>query len=180
MVLCDMNGALVEGDTSLNEPQQQIAKLTNRDKETGSLAEVIKDKDIFIGLSVADVMTKEMVQNMSNESIIFALANPIPEILPEEAYKGGARIVATGRSDFHNQINNLLAFPGIFRGAFDAKATDITLEMKLAAASSIAALVTDEELDDTYIVPDAIDKRVSAAVSKAVKIVAEQSGVVRK
>ncbi|MXO79280.1 NAD-dependent malic enzyme, partial [Paenibacillus sp. OT2-17] len=180
MVLCDINGALVEGDTSLNEPQQQIAKLTNRDKETGSLAEVIKGKDIFIGLSVADVMTKEMVQTMSNESIIFALANPIPEILPEEAHKGGARIVATGRSDFHNQINNLLAFPGIFRGAFDAKATDITMEMKLAAARSIAELVTDEELDDTYIVPDSIDKRVSAAVSKAVKIVAEQSGVVRK
>ncbi|ALP37928.1 malate dehydrogenase [Paenibacillus sp. IHB B 3084] len=180
IVLCDIDGALVEGDTSLNEPQQQIAKLTNRDKEIGSLAEVIKGKDIFIGLSVADVMTKEMVQTMSNGSIIFALANPIPEILPEEAHKGGARIVATGRSDFHNQINNLLAFPGIFRGAFDAKATDITMEMKLAAARSIADLVTDEELDDTYIVPDAIDKRVSAAVSKAVKIVAEQSGVVRK
>lgn len=176
IVLCDINGAIVENDDSINEAQKSIAMATNRNLETGPLEQVIKGKDVFIGASVEGVLTKEMVQTMNPDSIIFALANPVPEILPDEAFQGGARIVATGRSDFHNQINNLLVFPGIFRGALDVKAVAITDEMKLAAAKGIAELVQDDELNEQYIVPDALDKRVSAAVSEAVKKVARQQG----
>ncbi|WII38056.1 NAD(P)-dependent malic enzyme [Paenibacillus thiaminolyticus] len=176
IVLCDINGAIVENDDSINEAQKSIAIATNRNLETGPLEQVIKGKDVFIGASVEGVLTKEMVQTMNPDSIIFALANPVPEILPDEAFQGGARIVATGRSDFHNQINNLLVFPGIFRGALDVKAVAITDEMKLAAAKGIAELVQDDELNEQYIVPDALDKRVSAAVSEAVKEVARQQG----
>ena len=176
IVLCDINGAIVENDDSINEAQKSIAMATNRSRETGPLEQVIKGKDVFIGASVEGVLTKEMVQTMNPDSIIFALANPVPEILPDEAFQGGARIVATGRSDFHNQINNLLVFPGIFRGALDVKAVAITDEMKLAAAKGIAELVQDDELNEQYIVPDALDKRVSAAVSEAVKKVARQQG----
>ncbi|MFW5436118.1 NAD(P)-dependent malic enzyme [Paenibacillus apiarius] len=176
IVLCDINGAIVENDDSINEAQKSMAKATNRSLETGPLEQVIKGKDVFIGVSVEGVLTKEMVQTMNPDSIIFALANPVPEILPDEAFQGGARIVATGRSDFDNQINNLLVFPGIFRGALDIKAADITDEMKIAAAKGIAELVQDDELNEQYIVPDALDKRVSAAVSEAVKTVARQQG----
>lgn len=176
IVLCDINGAIVENDDSINEAQKSIAIATNRNLETGPLEQVIKGKDVFIGASVEGVLTKEMVKTMNPDSIIFALANPVPEILPDEAFQGGARIVATGRSDFHNQINNLLVFPGIFRGALDVKAVAITDEMKLAAAKGIAELVQDDELNEQYIVPDALDKRVSAAVSEAVKEVARQQG----
>ncbi|RJG26791.1 NADP-dependent malic enzyme [Paenibacillus thiaminolyticus] len=176
IVLCDINGAIVENDDSINDAQKSIAKVTNRSLETGPLEQVIKGKDVFIGASVEGVLTKEMVQTMNPDSIIFALANPVPEILPDEALQGGARIVATGRSDFHNQINNLLVFPGLFRGALDVRAADITDEMKLAAAKGIAELVQDYELNEQYIVPDALDKRVSGAVSEAVKTVARQQG----
>ncbi|MBN3523677.1 NAD(P)-dependent malic enzyme [Paenibacillus apiarius] len=176
IVLCDINGAIVENDDSINDAQKSMAKVTNRSLETGPLEQVIKGKDVFIGASVEGVLTKEMVQTMNPDSIIFALANPVPEILPDEAFQGGARIVATGRSDFDNQINNLLVFPGIFRGALDVKAAAITDEMKLAAAKGIAELVQDDELNEQYIVPDALDKRVSTAVSEAVKTVARQQG----
>ncbi|MEC0138916.1 malic enzyme-like NAD(P)-binding protein [Paenibacillus macerans] len=180
IVLCDINGAISENAGSMNEAQARIAKVTNRDFETGNLEEIIKGKDVFIGVSVEGVLTKEMVQTMNPDSIVFALANPVPEIMPEDAYQGGARIVATGRSDFPNQINNLLVFPGIFRGALDARVRDITDEMKLAAAQGIAELVKDEERNEHYIVPDAFDKSVSRAVSEAVVRIARETGAARK
>lgn len=180
IVLCDINGAILENAGSMNEAQARIAKVTNRDFETGNLEEIIKGKDVFIGVSVEGVLTKEMVQTMNPDSIVFALANPVPEIMPEDAYQGGARIVATGRSDFPNQINNLLVFPGIFRGALDARVRDITDEMKLAAAQGIAELVKDEERNEHYIVPDAFDKSVSRAVSEAVVRIARETGAARK
>ncbi|MBS5911747.1 MAG: NAD-dependent malic enzyme [Paenibacillus macerans] len=180
IVLCDIDGAISENAGSMNEAQERIAKVTNRDFETGTLEEIIKGKDVFIGVSVEGVLTKEMVQTMNPDSIVFALANPVPEIMPEDAYQGGARIVATGRSDFPNQINNLLVFPGIFRGALEARARDITDEMKLAAAQGIAGLVKDEERNEHYIVPDAFDKNVSRAVSEAVIQIARTAGAARK
>ncbi|RRJ64892.1 NAD-dependent malic enzyme [Paenibacillus oralis] len=180
IVLCDINGAISENAGSMNKAQESIAKVTNRDFEAGNLEEIIKGKDVFIGVSVEGVLTKEMVQTMNPDSIVFALANPVPEIMPEDAYQGGARIVATGRSDFPNQINNLLVFPGIFRGVLDARARDITDEMKLAAAQSIAELVKDEERNEHYIVPDAFDKSVSRAVSEAVIRIARAAGAARK
>jgi len=179
MVLCDINGAISENAGSMNEAQQRIAKVTNRDFETGTLEDIIKGKDVFIGVSVEGVLTKKMVQTMNPDCIIFALANPVPEIMPEEAIKGGARIVATGRSDYPNQINNLLVFPGIFRGALDARVRNITEEMKLAAAQGIAELVNDEQRNENYIVPDAFDKRVSIAVSEALIRIARKTGVAR-
>lgn len=175
IVLCDVNGAIAEGDPALNEAQRKIAELTNRSRETGPLAQLVRGKDIFIGVSVAGVLTREMVAAMNRDSIVFALANPVPEIMPDEALRGGARIVATGRSDFSNQINNLLVFPGLFRGVLDVKATEITDEMKLAAARRISELVREDELHEQYIVPDAFDKRVSAAVSEAVRSVARSA-----
>lgn len=180
IVLCDIDGAISENAGSMNEAQERIAKVTNRDFETGTLEEIIKGKDVFIGVSVEGVLTKEMVQTMNPDSIVFALANPVPEIMPEDAYQGGARIVATGRSDFPNQINNLLVFPGIFRGALEARARDITDEMKLAAAQGIAGLVKDEERNEHYIVPDAFDKNVSRAVSEAVIRIARAAGAAGK
>ncbi|UMV45079.1 NAD-dependent malic enzyme [Paenibacillus macerans] len=180
IVLCDIDGAISENAGSMNEAQERIAKVTNRDFETGTLDEIIKGKDVFIGVSVEGVLTKEMVQTMNPDSIVFALANPVPEIMPEDAYQGGARIVATGRSDFPNQINNLLVFPGIFRGALEARARDITDEMKLAAAQGIAGLVKDEERNEHYIVPDAFDKNVSRAVSEAVIRIARAAGAAGK
>ena len=141
IVLCDINGALVAGDTTLNKPQQEIAKITNFNKETGSLNDIIKGKDVFIGVSVGNLVTSEMIATMNKDSIVFALANPTPEILPDEAKKGGARIVSTGRGDFPNQVNNLLVFPGIFKGAFSIRAKAITEEMKVNAARGIANLV---------------------------------------
>ncbi|MDQ0199862.1 NAD(P)-dependent malic enzyme [Neobacillus ginsengisoli] len=179
IVLCDINGAIVAGDPTINDAQKEIAKLTNREFETGNLQDIIQNKDVFIGVSVENVLTKEMVHTMNQNNIIFALANPTPEILPDDAKAGGARIIATGRSDFPNQINNLLVFPGIFKGALKVRAQDITDEMKLAAARAIADLVTEKELNENYIIPDAFDKRVSQVVANAVKMVAESTGIAK-
>ncbi|PLS04796.1 NAD-dependent malic enzyme [Neobacillus cucumis] len=179
IVLCDINGAIVAGDPTINDAQKEIAKLTNQEFETGNLQDIIQNKDVFIGVSVENVLTKEMVQTMNQNNIIFALANPTPEIMPDDAKAGGARIIATGRSDFQNQINNLLVFPGIFKGALEVRAQDITDEMKLAAARAIADLVTDKELNENYIIPDAFDKRVSQVVANAVKMVAESTGIAK-
>ena len=177
VVLVDSQGALVEGDPRLNPAKQEIAKVTNKDKETGSLADVLKGKDIFIGVSAPGLVTADMVRSMASDPIVFAMANPTPEIMPDEAKEGGARIVATGRSDFPNQINNVLVFPGIFRGALDARARAITEPMKEAAARAIASIVTDEELSEDYIIPDAFNEKVAKAVAKAVADEAVKSGI---
>ena len=179
VVMVDSQGALVAGDPRLNSAKQEIAAVTNRDKESGSLADVIKGKDVFIGVSAPGLVTAEMVQTMAEDSIIFAMANPTPEIMPDEAKKGGARIIATGRSDFPNQINNVLVFPGIFRGALDARARAITEPMKEAAARAIASIVKDEELNEEYIIPDAFNLEVAKVVAKAVADEAYRSGIAR-
>lgn len=175
IVMCDIKGALVEGDETLNSAQQEIAKVTNREKEIGTLKDIIKGRDVFIGVSAPNIVTKEMVSTMNEDSILFAMANPTPEIMPDEAKLGGARVVATGRSDFPNQINNVLVFPGIFKGALEARATGITEEMKLAAAKGIASIVKDEELKDDYIIPDVFNKAVCEAVANEVKRIARNS-----
>ncbi|MBM7870513.1 malate dehydrogenase (oxaloacetate-decarboxylating) [Clostridium pascui] len=175
VVMCDIKGALVEGDETLNPAQQEIAKVTNREKEQGALKDIIKGKDVFIGVSAPNIVTKQMVSTMNEDSILFAMANPTPEIMPDEAKLGGARVVATGRSDFPNQINNVLVFPGIFKGALEARATAITEEMKLAAAKGIASIVRDEELKDDYIIPDVFNKAVCEAVANEVKRIAKNS-----
>ena len=156
-----------------------MAKITNRNNEHGSLSEVIKGKDVFIGVSAPNVMTAEMVSTMAEDAIVFAMANPTPEIMPEEAKKGGARVIATGRSDYPNQINNVLVFPGIFKGAMMVQATDITEEMKIAAARSIASLVSDDELSENYIIPSVFDPRVADVVANDVATVAEGLGIAR-
>ena len=179
IVLVDKNGAVSVDEDWLNPAQRQMAEVTNKHNERGPLAEVIKGKDVFIGVSAPKVVTAEMVAAMAADAIVFAMANPTPEIMPEEAAKGGARVIATGRSDYPNQINNVLVFPGIFRGALDARATDITEEMKLAAARAIAAIVTDGELKEDYIIPGAFDKRVAPAVASAVMECAKAQGVAR-
>ncbi|WP_304519329.1 NAD(P)-dependent malic enzyme [Clostridium estertheticum] len=179
IVLCDINGALVESDSTLNIEQVKIAKVTNRSLEVGRLEEVIKGKDVFIGLSVADVLNKEMVKTMNKDSVVFALANPIPEIIPDEAIAGGAKVVATGRSDFPNQINNVLVFPGIFKGALEVRVKDICDEMKIAAAKGIANLIDDSELNVEYIVPSVFDKGVCDAVAYAVTSIAQKLGTAR-
>lgn len=179
IVLCDINGALVQGDTTLNAPQGEIAQITNRDFETGTLKDVIKNKDVFIGVSAGNVLTGEMVAAMNKDSIIFALANPTPEILPSEAKAAGARVVATGRSDFENQINNVLVFPGIFKGALQVRATDICDEMKIAAAEGIANLIKEDELREDNIVPNVFNEGVSNAVAHAVTSIAKELGLAR-
>lgn len=179
VVLVDKNGALAEGESWMNEAQAKMAEVTNQEGQRGSLAEVIKGKDVFIGVSAPGVLTAEMVAAMADDAIVFAMANPTPEIMPEEAKRGGARVVATGRSDFPNQINNVLVFPGIFRGALDARATDITEEMKVAAAYAIAGMIEDEELREEYIIPGAFDERVARAVAEAVKQKAIELHVVK-
>ncbi|NMA95254.1 MAG: NAD-dependent malic enzyme [Clostridiales bacterium] len=179
VVLCNERGALYDGREDLTPHQAQLAKITNLDKKKGTLEDVIKGVDVFIGVSAPNVMTKEMVSSMNKDAIIFAMANPVPEIYPDEAKKGGARVIGTGRSDFPNQINNVLAFPGIFRGALDVRATDINDEMKIAAAKAIANIITDEELNEEYIIPEAFDERVADAVAKAVMEAAKKSGVAR-
>ena len=156
-----------------------MAKITNQNHEKGTLAEVIKGADVFIGVSAPGTLTKEMVQTMAKDAIIFACANPTPEIFPDEAKAGGAAVVSTGRSDFPNQVNNVLAFPGIFRGALDVRASDINSEMKVAAAYALASLVSDEELNADYILPAAFDPRVKDTVAKAVAEAARKSGVAR-
>ena len=177
VILVDSKGALVAGDPRLNSAKQEIAAVTNVNKEEGSLADVLKGKDVFIGVSAPGLVTAEMVKTMATDPIVFAMANPVPEIMPDEAKAGGARIVATGRSDFPNQINNVLVFPGIFRGALDARARAITEPMKEAAARAIASIVTDDELNEEYIIPDAFNDKVAKAVAKAVADEARRSGV---
>ena len=179
VVLVDRQGALCPGEDWMNPAQAAMAEVTNKDKQTGPLVEIIKGKDVFIGVSAPNLVTAEMVSTMAKDPIVFAMANPTPEIMPDVAKAGGATIVATGRSDFPNQINNVLVFPGIFRGALDVRATNITEEMKLAAARAIASLVTEEELNPEYIIPSPFDKRVCNVVAKEVGRVAREQGIAR-
>ena len=180
IILCDRVGAIYKDrEQGMNKIKEDIALVTNRKETKGTLSEVIKGADVFIGVSVGNVVTEEMVKTMNADSIVFACANPIPEIYPKKALEAGARIVATGRSDFPNQINNVLAFPGIFRGVFDVRARDINDEMKIAAAEAISKLIGDEELCEAYIIPEAFDKRVGKAVAKAVSEAAKITGVAR-
>lgn len=178
-VLVDKNGALCPGEDWMNPAQKDMAEITNRQRERGPLAEIMKGKDVFIGVSAPNIVTAQMVASMAKDPIVFAMANPTPEIMPEEAKKGGVRVMATGRSDYPNQINNVLVFPGIFRGALDARATAITEEMKLAAAKAIASIVSDEELNEEYIIPGAFDERVARAVAKAVSQEAKRLGITK-
>ena len=179
VIMTDRTGAIYEGREGLNWIKAEMAQVTNKEKKAGSLAEVIKGADVFIGVSAPGTMTTEMVKTMAPDAIIFACANPTPEIFPEDAKAGGARIIATGRSDFPNQINNVLAFPGIFRGTFDVRASDINEEMKMAAAQALADLISEDELNEDYIIPAAFDERVGPAVAKAVAEAARRSGVAR-
>ncbi len=179
IIMCDRNGAIHAGRDDLNWIKRELADVTNLEKRTGCLADMLVGADVFIGVSAPGLVTAEMVQTMNHGAILFACANPTPEIFPDEARAGGARIVATGRSDFPNQINNVLAFPGIFRGTFDVRASDINEEMKLAAASALAGLIAEEELSEDYIIPQAFDPRVGPAVAKAVAQAARASGVAR-
>ena len=180
VVLMNSKGAVCEGDERLNPAQAAISLVTNRNHEKGALEEVIKGKDVFIGVSAPGIVTKEMVASMAKDPIVFAMANPIPEIMPDEAKAGGAAVVATGRSDFPNQINNVLVFPGIFRGALMVEATQIVEEMKLAAARTVASLVSDEELSADFIIPGVFDERVADMVSLQVAEVAEKLGIARR
>ena len=179
VIMTDRQGAIYEGRENLNAIKEEMARLTNFKHAKGSLAEVIKGADIFIGVSAPGTLTGEMVKTMAKDPIIFACANPVPEIFPEEAKAAGAAVVSTGRSDYPNQVNNVLCFPGIFRGALDIRATDINDEMKVAAAHAIASLVSDEELNADYILPAAFDERVRDAVAKAVAEAGRKSGVAR-
>ena len=180
ITLCDRKGAIYEGRTEgMNPIKEEMAKMTNLEKRNGSLADMLVGADAFIGVSAPGVVTTEMVKTMNQDAILFACANPTPEIFPDDAKAGGARVVATGRSDFPNQINNVLAFPGIFRGAFDVRAKDINDEMKLAASGALAELITDEELSEDYIIPKAFDPRVGKAVAAAVADAARKTGVAR-
>ena len=179
VILCDRKGAIYNGREGLNSAKQEMAEITNPNKEAGSLADVIKGADAFVGVSAPGVLTSEMVATMAKDPIVFACANPVPEILPDEAKKAGVAVMATGRSDFPNQVNNVLAFPGIFRGALDVRASDINDAMKIAAANAIAGIVTDAELNPEYILPDAFDKRVGKAVAAAVAQAARDTGVAR-
>ena len=179
ITLVDRFGAVYEGCEKLNWAQQEIAKVTNRDRRQGTLADMLVGADVFIGVSAPNLVTPEMVSTMNQDAIVFACANPTPEIFPDDAKAGGARVVATGRSDYPNQINNVLAFPGLFRGALDVRASDINEEMKLAAAHALAGLISDEELRDDYIIPQAFDPRVGPTVAKAVAEAARNSGVAR-
>ena len=179
IVMTDRNGAIYEGREGLNWIKKEMAQVTNLNKEQGKLCDVIKGADIFIGVSAPGTLTTEMVKTMNKDAIVFACANPTPEIFPDDAKAGGARVVSTGRSDYPNQINNVLAFPGIFRGTFDVRASDINEEMKMAAAMALANLISDEELNENYIIPAAFDERVGPAVAKAVAEAARATGVAR-
>jgi len=179
VIMCDRQGAIYEGRDNLNTEKIEMAKITNRDKKAGTLEEVLKGADVFIGVSAPGCVTEEMVKSMAKDPIIFAMANPTPEIMPDLAKAAGAAVVGTGRSDFPNQINNVLAFPGIFRGALDVRASDINDEMKIAAAKAIAGYVKEEELSADYIIPSALDKTVAGAVAKAVAEAARKTGVAR-
>ncbi|HHU91197.1 MAG TPA: NAD-dependent malic enzyme [Clostridiaceae bacterium] len=180
IILCDRSGAVYKGrEKGMNAIKEEMADVTNLDKKQGDLKDVLVGADIFIGVSAPGVLTAEMVMTMAKDPIVFACANPTPEINPDDAKAGGAKVIATGRSDYPNQINNVLAFPGIFRGTFDVRASDINDEMKIAAAYTLAGLITDEELTPEYIIPKAFDKRVGEAVAKAVAEAARRSGVAR-
>jgi malate dehydrogenase (oxaloacetate-decarboxylating) len=180
VTLCDRRGAIYEGRAEgMNPEKEDIAKITNPHKKAGSLADMLVGADVFIGVSAPKTVTADMVKSMNKDAVIFACANPIPEIFPDEAKAGGAKVVATGRSDFPNQINNVLAFPGVFRGTFDVRASDINDAMKIAAARALADLISDEELNSEYIIPAPFDPRVKDAVAKAVAQAARDSGVAR-
>ena len=180
VTMCDRAGAIYEGrEAGMNPVKEEMAKITNLRKEQGSLADIVKGADVFIGVSAPKALTVDMVKTMNQDAIVFACANPTPEIFPDEAKAGGAKVVATGRSDFPNQINNVLAFPGIFRGALDVRARDINDEMKIAAAKALAGLISEEELNADYIIPAAFDERVGGTVAKAVAEAARKSGVAR-
>ena len=180
ITLCDRKGAIYEGrPEGMNPVKDEMAKVTNLAKKSGSLADMLVGADVFIGVSAPGAVTTEMVKTMNRDAVVFACANPIPEIFPDDAKAGGAKVVSTGRSDFPNQINNVLDFPGIFRGAFDVRAKEINDEMKLAASEALANLITDEELSPEYIIPKAFDKRVGPAVAKAVAEAAKRTGVAR-
>ncbi len=180
ITLCDRSGAIYKGrENGMNSVKEEIAEYTNLSKRSGSLADVLAGADIFIGVSSPNTVTTEMVRSMAKDAVIFACANPTPEIFPEDAKKGGAKVVATGRSDYPNQINNVLAFPGVFRGAFDVRAMEINDEMKLAAAYALSSLVADEELSPDYIIPKAFDPRVAMTVAAAVSKAARETGAAR-
>lgn len=180
VILCDRKGAIYDGREGLNEEKTEMAKISNLDKQKGQLKDVIAGADVFIGVSAAGALTKEMVSSMAKDPIIFAMANPTPEIMPDEAKEAGARVIGTGRSDFPNQINNVLAFPGLFRGALDVRARDINDEMKIAAAQAIASIITDDELNEDYVIPAPFDNRVASRVAAAVADAARKSGVNRR
>ena len=179
ITMCDRKGAIYKGRDGLNWIKEEMAEVTNLDHKSGSLADMLVGADVFIGVSAPGMVTTEMVRTMNKDAIIFACANPTPEIFPDDAKAGGAKVVSTGRSDFPNQINNVLAFPGIFRGAFDVRASDINEEMKMAAAKALAELISEDELSADYIIPKAFDKRVGPAVAKAVAEAARKSGAAR-
>ena len=179
VTMCDRKGAIYQGREGLNWIKEEMAQVTNLEKKPGTLADALAGADVFIGVSAPGTVTTEMVKTMNKDAIVFACANPTPEIFPDEAKAGGAAVVSTGRSDFPNQINNVLAFPGVFRGTFDVRASDINEEMKMAAAQALAGLISDEELTADYIIPKAFDKRVGPAVAKAVADAARKSGVAR-
>lgn len=180
ITMCDRTGAIYAGrEKGMNWIKEEMAQLTNKDKKQGTLAEMLVGADVFIGVSAPGQVTTEMVKTMNRDAIIFACANPTPEIFPDEAKAGGAKVIATGRSDFPNQINNVLAFPGVFRGTFDVRAKDINEEMKMAAAQALADLISDEELSPEYIIPKAFDPRVGKAVAAAVAKAARDTGVAR-
>ena len=179
ITMCDRQGAIYKGRAGLNWIKEEMAELTNLDRKSGTLAEMLVGADIFIGVSAPGTVTTDVVRSMNSGAIVFACANPVPEIFPDDAKAGGAAVISTGRSDYPNQINNVLAFPGVFRGAFDVRASDINEEMKMAAAKAIANLISDTELCADYIIPKAFDSRVAKAVSNAVADAARKSGVAR-
>nr|WP_325217169.1 malic enzyme-like NAD(P)-binding protein [uncultured Oscillibacter sp.] len=179
VTMCDRKGAIYQGREGLNWIKEEMAQVTNLEKKAGTLADVLAGADVFIGVSAPGTVTTEMVKTMNKDAIVFACANPTPEIFPDDAKAGGAAVVSTGRSDFPNQINNVLAFPGVFRGTFDVRASDINEEMKMAASEALAGLISNEELSADYIIPKAFDKRVGPAVAKAVAEAARKSGVAR-
>jgi malate dehydrogenase (oxaloacetate-decarboxylating) len=181
IILCDSKGAIYEGRAhGMSDVKNEISKMTNRDRKSGSLQEVIKGMDVFIGVSVEGVLSKEMIESMNEDPVIFAMANPNPEIMPEDAKEAGAKVIGTGRSDYPNQVNNVLAFPGIFRGALDARATHINEEMKVAAVHAIASLINEDNLSEDYVIPAPFDPRVAPAVAASVAKAAMETGVARK
>ncbi len=179
LTMCDRFGIVCEGDAQLNAAQAEMSLVTNREKKTGSLADALQGADVFIGVSAPNCVSEDMVKSMNADAIVFPMANPVPEIMPDKAKEAGARVVGTGRSDFPNQINNVMAFPGIFRGALDVRASDINEEMQMAASLAIASLVSDEELNDDYILPFAFDERIGKTVAERVARAARETGVAR-